>query len=201
MSQFFGPLDSAGRIPARQQTAVASFLISAHGAMARRLSVALLGSLKAAWQIELNTQFYREMEAISSLMRATAWVPDFALLYQIPAWERTWLPKPVSEIADQRLAAVIDIAALGHAISGAIRPSTLLPVEVSTEDPFAAALRQIEFESGRLIQAQIRFLKSDDLKPIREVVSVTVKGRHRQVRELWRQLLESIGIMRYAENE
>ena len=34
-------------------------------------------------------------------------------------------------------------------------------------DPFALALRRIEFESNRLIQAQILFLKSADLLPFR----------------------------------
>jgi len=54
--------------------------------------------------------------------------------------------------------------------------------------------RRIEFESSRLIQAQILFLKSDDLKPMREAVSASVENRHRQVGKLWSELLEGIGI-------
>ncbi len=56
------------------------------------------------------------------------------------------------------------------------------------------ALRRIEFESSRLIQAQILFLKSDDLKPARDAVNAAVERRHRQVRKLWTELLETIGI-------
>ena len=41
MSEFFGPLDSEGRVPPRQQTRVAAFLISAHGALARQFASAL----------------------------------------------------------------------------------------------------------------------------------------------------------------
>ncbi len=41
MSEFFGPLDSDGRVPPRQQTRVAAFLVSAHGALARQFAFAL----------------------------------------------------------------------------------------------------------------------------------------------------------------
>jgi hypothetical protein len=201
MNQFLGPLDSAGRVPPLQQTRVASFLISAHGALARQLAVALPGQLKAGWQAELNAQLHREAEIVSLLMRATAWVLDFTLPYHTLTWEAAWLPKPVTGIADQKLAMTIDIAALGHAVHGAIRPAALLPVEGSAEDPFVMALRRIEFESSRLIQAQIHFLKSDDLKPVRDAVSAAVETRHRQARKLWAELLEGIGIRRDPESE
>jgi hypothetical protein len=196
MNQFLGPLDSAGRVPPLQQTRIAAFLISAHGALARQLAVALPGQLKAGWQTELNAQLHRETEIVSLLMRATSWLPDFTLPYHALTWEAVWLPKPVTGVADQKLAMTIDIAALGHAVHGAIRPAALLPVEASVEDPFVMALRRIEFESSRLIQAQIYFLKSEDLKPVRDAVSAAVEGRHRQVGKLWAALLEGIGIRR-----
>src|SRR5439155_9534860 len=62
MSEFFGPLNSEGRVPPRQQTRVAAFLISAHGALARQFAFALPLKLESAWQTELNAQFYRETE-------------------------------------------------------------------------------------------------------------------------------------------
>ena len=200
MNQFLGPLDSIGRVPPLQQTRVASFLISAHGALARQLGMVLPGQFKAGWQTELNAQLHRETEIVSLLMRATSWLPDFTLPYQALTWEAAWLPKPVTGVADQRLAMAIDIAALGHAVHGAIRPAALLPVEASADDPFVMALRRVEFESSRMIQAQIQFLKNDDLKPLREAVSAAVEGRHRQVRKLWGELLAGIGIRRDAEN-
>src|SRR6201990_746400 len=112
MSQFLGPLEATGRVPPLQQTRIASFLISAHGALARQLSVALPGQLKAGWQTELNAQLYRETEIVSLLMRATSWVPDFTLPYQSLTWEAAWLPKPVAGVGDQKMAMTIDIAAL-----------------------------------------------------------------------------------------
>jgi hypothetical protein len=201
MSQFLGPLDSTGRVPPLQQTRIAAFLISAHGALARQLAMALPGQLSAGWQTELNAQFHRETEIVSLLMRATAWVPDFTLPYMMLTWEAAWLPKPVAAVTDQKQAMTIDIAALGHAMHGAIRPAALLPVDAQAQDPFVMALRRIEFESSRLIQAQILFLKSDDLKPMREAVSAAVENRHRQVGKLWAELLEGIGVGRDAETE
>jgi len=201
MNRFLGPLDATGRVPPLQQTRVASFLISAHGALARQLAVALPGQLKAGWQTELNAQLHRETEIVSLLMRATAWAPDFALPWHTLTWEAAWLPRPVTGGADQQLAMTIDIAALGHAVHGAIRPAALLPAEVTAEDPFVTALRRIEFESSRLIQAQIHFLKSDDLKPVRDAVSAAVGFRHRQVGKLWAELLEGFDLRRDQENE
>ncbi|WP_065755670.1 hypothetical protein [Bradyrhizobium paxllaeri] len=199
MSQFLGPLDAAGRVPPLQQTRIAAFLISAHGALARQLAVALPGQLKAGWQTELNAQLHRETEIVSLLIRATSWLPEFTLPLHALTWEAAWLPKPVTGVADLRQAMTIDIAALGHAVHGAIRPAALLPVEASAEDPFVMALRRIEFESSRLIQAQIHFLKSEDLRPMRDAVSAAVEGRHRQVGKLWAELLEGIGIRGDAE--
>src|SRR5689334_23713034 len=142
MSQFLGPLDQTGRVPPRQQTRVAAFLISAHGALARRLAFALPGQMKAGWQTELNAQLYREGETVSLLMRATSWAPDPELLLLVPSWETAWLPRPLPEIADKTTAFTIDTAALGHAVHAAMRPAALLPEEASSADAFVMALRR-----------------------------------------------------------
>jgi hypothetical protein len=193
MSGFFGPLDSEGRVP-RQQTRVAAFLISAHGALARQFALALPAKLEAARQIELNSQFYRESEIVSLLMRATAWVPDFALCYMAVSWESAWLPAPIDGIADRSLAQAVHLATLAHAVHAGIRPAALLPVEANANDPFVMTLRRIEFESGRLLQAQILFLKGPDLVSLRETVSAALERRHAEVRKLWNDTLESVGI-------
>jgi len=194
MSQFLGPLDSIGRVPPRQQTRVASFLISAHGALARKLAFTLPWQMNAGWQTELNAQFYREVEIVSLLLRATSWVVDPELLMLSSLWEAAWLPKPLANLPDTSLALNIDTAALGHAVHAAIRPAALLPDTVPAEDAFVMALRRIEFESGRLIQAQILFLKSQDLLPYRDAVNSAVESRHHQVRKLWTEMLVGIGV-------
>ena len=200
MNAFLGPLDSAGRVPQLQQTRVAAFLISAHGAMARQLAIALPGQLQAGWQTELNAQFYREAEIVSLLQRATSWIPDFTLPYMVWSWEMAWLPQPVAAIPDRTQALAIDAASLGHAVHAAIRPAALLPAGATDQDPFTLALRRIEFESGRLIQAQILLLKSPELLPIRDAVNSAVEARHLQVRKLWTEMLEGIGVMRTPQD-
>jgi hypothetical protein len=194
MSEFFGPLDSEGRVSPRQQTRVAAFLISAHGALARQFAFALPMKLESAWQTELNAQFYRETEIVSLLLRATTWVPEFALGYMAASWETAWFPTPIDGIADRPLATATGLATLAHAVHASIRPAALLPVEANANDPFVMALRRIEFESGRLLQAQILFLKGPELVPFRDAVSSALERRHTEIRKLWTEALESVGI-------
>jgi hypothetical protein len=194
MSMFLGPLDYSGRVPPRQQTRVASFLISAHGALARQLAFTLPGQMKQGWQTELNAQLYREAEIVSLMLRATSWIVDPELLMLYASWETAWLPRPLAGVSDSRLASTIDIVALGHAVHAAIRPAALLPEQAAADDPFVMAVRRIEFESGRLMQAQIIFLKGPDLLPYRDAVSAAVESRHLQVRKLWTEMLTGVGV-------
>ena len=194
MTLFLGPLDSIGRVPPRQQTRVASFLMSAHGALARQLAFALPGQVKTGWQTELNAQFYHEAEIVSLMLRATSWVFDPELIVLLPSWEAAWLAKPVPGVSDSLLALTIDVAALGHAVQAAVRPAALLPDGALADDPFTMALRRIEFESGRQIQAQILFLKGQDLLPYRDAVNSAVESRHVQVRTLWTEMLAGIDV-------
>src|SRR3954465_5582631 len=194
MSRFLGPLDCVGRVPPQQQTRVAAFLISAHGALARQYALVLPLRIEAAWQTELNAQFYRESEIVSLLQRATAWVPDLALGYMAASWEASWISAPVEGIADRARAPAVGLATLAHAVHAGIRAAALLPTEASATDPFVMALRRIEFESSRLLQAQILFLKGPDLVPSRDAVSAALEKRHAEIRKLWREMLASIGI-------
>ncbi|RXH18332.1 hypothetical protein [Bradyrhizobium guangzhouense] len=194
MSAFLGPLEADGRLPPGQQTRVGALLVSAHGALARQYALALPARFDAAWQTELNAQLYRESEIVSLLARATAWIPDLALGPMAVSWEMAWLPEPMEAIADDARAQAIHLATLAHAVHAGIRPAALLPTEAKADDPFVAALRRIEFESGRLLQAQILFLKGPDLLPYRDAVSAALERRHREVRKLWREMLASLGI-------
>jgi hypothetical protein len=194
MTAFFGPLATDGSVPPLQQTRVAAFLVSAHGALARQFALALPAKFDAAWQTELNTQFYRESEIVSLLMRATAWVPDLALGPMAASWEMAWLPAPIQGLADHAGAQAVHLATLAHAVHAGIRPAALLPTEANANDPFVVALRRIEFESSRLLQAQILYLKGPELLAFRDSVSAALERRHAEVRRLWTETLESIGI-------
>jgi hypothetical protein len=194
MSEFFGPLDSERRVPPRQQTRVAAFLISAHGALARQFALTLPMKFDSAWQTELNAQLYRETEIISLLLRATSWVPDLALGYTAASWETAWFPAPIEGIADRALAVAAGLATLAHAVHAGIRPAALLPVEANANDPFVMALRRIEFENGRLLQAQILFLKGSELAPFRDAVSAALERRHTEIGKRWAEALEGVSI-------
>jgi hypothetical protein len=146
----------------------------------------------------LNAQLYHESEIVSLLLRATSWTVDPELLMLAASWEAAWLPKPVSGLSDRILAVTIDLAALGHAVHAAIRPAVLLPDKTLADDPFVMALRRIELESGRVMQAQILFLKGQDLLPYRDAVNTAVESRHLQVRKLWREMLAGIGVTEKA---
>jgi hypothetical protein len=194
MIPFLGPLDHTGRIPAHQQTRVSAFLISAHAAQARQLAGTLLGPLHGSWQVELHAQYCREMEILSLLVRATTWTPDPPLFYLTWQWEAAWLPSPAAGTPDRSQGFLIDVAAFGHALHAGIRPAALLPEDADPEDPFVLALRRIEFESGRLMQAQILFLKGPQLLSVRDAVAAAVERRHAQIRELWTTMLKGIEV-------
>ena len=130
----------------------------------------------------------------SGLLRATSWVPDLALGYMAASWETAWFPAPAEGIADPTLAMTTGMATLAHAVHASIRPAALLPVEANANDPFVMALRRIEFESGRLMQAQILFLKGPELAPFRDAVSAALERRHAEIGKLWAEALEGVGI-------
>jgi hypothetical protein len=194
MNALLGPIDDAGRIPPPQQTRISAFLMSAHGAQARQLLGAIPLHLRQPWHVELHAQYCREMEMLSLLMRATSWVPDPQLAVLLWQWENAWLPKPMQGAADHFHGLLVDMAALGHAIHAGIRPAALLPEGVAPLDPFVQAMRRIEFESGRLLQAQILFLKGPELADVRNQVADAVEQRHGQVHELWTTMLKGLNI-------
>ncbi len=201
MNGEFGPLDAGGKVPAWQQTRVSAFLMSAHGAWMRQLATTLLMPVQDAWQVEMHAQYCREAETVSLLARATSWVFDPSLLTLAWTWETAWMPQtgtgpgigPGSHPgADHAQAMKIDLAAFGLALHAAIRPAALLPAAANPLDPFVLALRRIEFESGRLMQAQLRFLKDPALSAGRAVVEPAVERRHAQIKALWEQLVAGL---------
>jgi hypothetical protein len=195
MNALLGPADEAGRIPALQQTRVAAFLLSAHGAQARRLAATMPMHLHQPWHIELHAQYCREMEFLSLLAHSTVWTFDPQLPFLTWQWEAAWLPRPMPGAADHFHGLLVDMAALGHAIHAGIRPAVLLPENVAATDPFVLAMRRIEFESGRLIQAQILFLKGPQLAAARNEVAAAVEYRHEQVRALWQSMLKGLNVV------
>ena len=111
MSTFLGPLQS-GRVPPAQQTRVGAFLISLHGALARRLTLGLPATFRYGWQTEWHSQLHRETEIAMLMMRATSWILDLELPALCLGWEMIWVARPVEGIADLSKGSWIDLAAL-----------------------------------------------------------------------------------------
>jgi hypothetical protein len=184
---------SSSRIPAAQQTRIAAFLISAHGFLARHLSLSLPARFDAAWHTELHAHAFREAEIVSLLMRTTEWLPDMLLPWLTLTWEVAWQAPLPEGFPDAEIARLMDLAAFGHALHGAIRPATVFPDSPLTE-PFVVALRRIEFESGRLIQAQMLVLKDQRFLSQRTLIVSAVERRHAQIQALWTEMLKSLGL-------
>ena len=151
----------------------------------------------AGWQTELNAQLYREAEIVSLLHARDllgagfrAALPGLVLGDGVAAkaGRRHHRPDPGDWRSISPRSGMPSMARSG-------RPPCCRRKRRS-EDPFVMALRRIEFESSRLIQAQILLLKSDDLMPFRDAVNSAVETRHLQVRKLWTELLEGIGMRR-----
>ncbi|NCA71932.1 MAG: hypothetical protein EOM91_18010 [Sphingobacteriia bacterium] len=113
------------------------------------------------------TQYSREIDAISELIRVTRWSSNPAILirgHQIVApltlgWSRILmvpLGSPLNpEVAYRGLA-------LGHAQWARMRLTPVIPECIDLLDPFVVALRRVEQEGARMLQTQMRLLKTID---------------------------------------
>lgn len=113
------------------------------------------------WQY-LNSQLFRESEALALLCRITRWTPD-PMVYARSAP----LVAPISTEAArvgfsglprQGQALGLEALAFGYALLATVRLTPILPADAA-QQPFGVALARIEQENGRLLQTQIRLLK------------------------------------------
>ena len=148
---------------AETQTRIALFV----GA-AKNVNAAILAAIELQAQVTVaypfvHGQYFRELEFASLLARVTRWSPNPTLYVEganlvAPLWQE-WLriQLPVGPALDAR--AAFTAFALGHALLARVRIAPMIPDGADELDPFVAAIRRIEQENGRMIQAQIRLLK------------------------------------------
>jgi hypothetical protein len=97
------------------------------------------------------------------LARVTCWSSDSTLygkgaVRAAPLWDAWWRTQlSWAPAFDAR--ATYAALALVHALLARIRLTPVIPDDAGDRDPFVVALRRIEQESGRMVQAQIRLLK------------------------------------------
>ncbi|HMN74447.1 MAG TPA: hypothetical protein PKC97_00150 [Burkholderiaceae bacterium] len=168
-------IDPARYDHARDRIAVAGFTPAIQTKIALLLCAAKNGNLMfhaaLQWAPKLGvvqqfllSQSARELEAVAVLNVATTWARDPALMLEgsriaaplALAWSQVMLP-PGPMLNPQ--AAYRGIS-LGHAQLARIRLLAVIPDEADALDPFVVALRRIEQESARMLQTQIRLLKT-----------------------------------------
>ena len=145
------------------------------------------GGAGLAWQF-LNTQFFRESEALALLARVVHWSPDpmvYATVTPLVAplyaeWARADVARPG-----------IGALALGYAMLATIRLAPIFPTDLA-QDPFVVALARIEQENGRLLQTQIRLLKDGPADiPLAEREAI-IAGKLRAVEAAFDRFLDAL---------
>lgn len=154
---------AAGFTPA-VQTKISVLLCAAkNGNLLFHAAMQWAPNLGAAQQY-LVSQSMRELEAVTLLNRSTQWSQDPGLLMHgsrivaplAMAWNQVMTPP--GPIFDPR-AAYRGIS-LGHAQLSRLRLLPVIPEQDYALAPFVLALQRIEQENGRMLQTQIRLLKS-----------------------------------------
>lgn len=111
----------------------------------------------------VHGQYFRELEFALLLARVTKWAPDPLVYHEArvvtaPLWVEWWRScADALPVASPR--AAYGALALGHALLACVRLAPVIPENADPLDPFVVALRRVEQEGGRMIQAQIRLLK------------------------------------------
>jgi hypothetical protein len=143
----------------------------------------------------IHGQYFRELELASLLARVTHWstnpmVYAEGAMLVAPLWSEWWrIQAPVGQAFDAR--AAYAALALGHALLARVRLAPAID-GVDEMDPFVVAMRRIEQENGRMIQAQIRLLK-DGASPLANVERERmIEAEQVVVDEAFGRFLESI---------
>ena len=172
---------------------------------AKSVNAAILGAVELQPKITIvypfvHGQYFREVEFAALLARVTRWSSNWATYAQgaklaTSLWTQWWqIHLPLGPALNPR--AAYSALALGHALLARVRTAPLIPDNANEMDPFVAALRRIEQESGRMIQAQIRLLK-DGASPLplaeREQI---IQARQEAVDETFAGFLEWLADLR-----
>jgi hypothetical protein len=179
---------------ADMQTRISLFL----GA-AKSVNAAILGAVELQPQVTIafpfvHGQYFREVEFAALLARVTRWSANWAIYAQgarltASLWTHYWqMQLPLGPALDVR--AAYSALALGHALLARVRTAPLLPDKTDEMDPFVAALRRIEQESGRMIQAQIRLLKDGTSRLPLDDREQIIQDKQEAVDETFRRFLE-----------
>jgi hypothetical protein len=144
----------------------------------------------------LHNQYYREMELATLLYRATSWSLDMAVYWQMAQFEiKVWQEAEIGKYIWGSIAPDLNFfeyLALSHAFMSEIRFIPLFPAQWKLDTPFLQTLYNMEVESGRLIQTQIRLMKELDLNLSLEEKELVVRKKRSAVENIFKDLLDMI---------
>jgi hypothetical protein len=150
-----------------EQTRISLFVLAIKQANSMILSKVEYHALDWTTYSFLHNQYYREIELATLLHRATAWSSDISIYaemaqFTMKFWQKTQIVKYFwGSMSRDKI--FFEYLALSHAFMSEIRFIPLFPAKWKLETPFLQTLYNMEVESGRLIQTQIRFLKEMEL--------------------------------------
>lgn len=173
-------------------------LAAAKAMHATLLSPVLAAPFKQVLSEQLHGQYWREMELFGLLQRVTPWRGDITVAYDLGLWNTnlsmlvpTFSLKPAFE--RDRARAIYGTLAIGHALLAELRPVPLIPPSADADDPFFSALRRVEVENARMMQAQLRMLHDAPIELGLDLKEQIVEATQKQVAELYSDLVKSMG--------
>ena len=160
-------INAAILAPAQVQGGATAALPFVHGQYFREVEFASLLTRVTRWSpnpllyVEgawLTAPLWAELVKCLPTLLAPMFSPMFSpMLPSMMSLMSSPTTSPMNAAFDGR--APFAALALGHALLGRVRLAPIIPANVDELDPFVVALRRIEQENGRMIQAQIRLLK------------------------------------------
>jgi hypothetical protein len=187
---------SSHGLESAEQTRISLFVLAVKQANSMILSKVEFQTLDWTAYSFLHNQYYREIELATLLYRATSWSSDMSIYMEMTQfdskfWQKTQIGKYVwGSIA--RDLNFFEYLALSHAFMSEIRFIPLFPAKWKLDTPFLQTLYNMEIESGRLIQTQIRLLKEMDLNLGLEKKEMLVEKKRSDVESLFQDFLNML---------
>ena len=176
-----------------EQTRISLFVLAIKQANSMILSKVEYNKLDWTAYSFLHNQYYREIELATLLYRATAWSSDMSIYMEMAQfdtkfWQKTQIGKYVWGSITRDIN-FFEYLALSHAFMSEIRFIPLFPADWKLETPFLQTLYNMEVESGRLIQTQIRLLKEMELNLGLDEKEMLVGKKRANVESLFKDFL------------
>lgn len=153
----------------------------------------------------LHSQYYKEMELATLLNKATSWSTNpFVYIEASQLNLKLWQKAEIATYLHGFFAPdeiFYNYLALSHAFMSEIRILPILPPTKPLDTPFLSAIKEIEDENGRQIQAQIRLLKGLELPLSQDEKEQIVYHQRMTVQSVFCELLEAVCKQKPTQDE